>query len=139
VKAAPNGAVGHALVVDGSGHTVYRLSGETPRHLLCVGSCTRSWPPLTVSSRRSKFVKGPGVQGRLAMFLRPDGRVQVTLRGSPLYRFSGDRLAGQARGRGIHRSGGVWGIVTARAPKRPPTPPPAPIGGPKLPPNPPPI
>ena len=108
------------------------------RHVLCTGSCLRTWPPLTVGSRATKLVEGRGVQGRLAIFRRPDGRLQVTLRGFPLYRFASDRVAGQARGNGIHRSGGVWALVLARAPKLPPIPPPAGIPGPKLPPIPPP-
>ena len=138
MKAAPSGAVHRTIVVDGSGRTLYHLSGETARHVLCTGSCLRTWPPLTVGSRATKLVEGRGVQGRLAIFRRPDGRLQVTLRGFPLYRFASDRVAGQARGNGIHRSGGVWALVLARAPKLPPIPPPAGIPGPKLPPIPPP-
>jgi len=140
VQAARSEAVGRVIVVDGRGRTLYRLPGETPHQLLCLGSCPQSWPPLTVPSRNAKLVKGPGVQGRLAVFHRPDGKLQVTLRGSPLYHFSGDHLAGQARGRGIHSvGGGVWGVVTARSTKPPPIQPPPPIPGPKLPPIPPPI
>ncbi len=44
----------------------------------------------------------------------------------------------QAHGNGKHRSGGVWALVFARAPKLPPIPTPAEIPGPKLPPTPPP-
>ena len=138
VKAAWSTAVHRTVVVDGSGRALYHLSGETSRHVLCTGACLRAWPPVTVRSGHTKLVEGRGVQGHLAIFRRPDGRLQVTLRGFPLYRFIGDRVAGQAHGNGKHRSGGVWALVFARAPKLPPIPPPAEIPGPKLPPTPPP-
>lgn len=137
VKAAPSRAVHRTIVVDGNGHALYHLSGETARHLLCTGSCLRTWPPLTIS-RGTTLVEGRGVQGRLAILRRPEGMLQVTLRGFPLYRFAGDHVAGQERGNGIHRSGGVWTLALARAPKLPPIPPPAGIPAPKLPPIPPP-
>ena len=138
MKAAWSTAVHRTVVVDGSGRALYHLSGETSRHVLCTGACLRAWPPVTVRSGHTKLVEGRGVQGHLAIFRRPDGRLQVTLRGFPLYRFIGDRVAGQAHGNGKHRSGGVWALVFARAPKLPPIPPPAEIPGPKLPPTPPP-
>ena len=52
------------------------------------------------------------------------GRLQLTLRGFPLYRFRGDRSRGQARGDGNHSFGGTWEVVLPRAPKLPPIPPP---------------
>jgi predicted lipoprotein with Yx(FWY)xxD motif len=139
VKAAASGGLYRTVVVDGSRRTLYHLSGESSSHILCTGSCLLTWPPLAVGSSHARLVEGRGVQGALAIFRRPDGRLQVTLRGVPLYRFAGDRTAGQARGNGIHRFGGVWELVPAQAPKLPPTPPPAQIPGPKLPPIPPPV
>jgi predicted lipoprotein with Yx(FWY)xxD motif len=139
VKAAPSSALHRTIVVDENGRALYHLSGETARHLLCAGSCLRTWPPLTLRSGHTKLVEGRGIQGRLAFFRRPDGRVQVTLRGFPLYGFAGDRVGGQTGGNGIHGSGGVWSLVLARASKLPPIPPPAQIPGPKLPPIPPPV
>jgi predicted lipoprotein with Yx(FWY)xxD motif len=138
VKAAPGRAAHRAIVVDGAGRTLYHLTGERTRHVRCSGSCLRSWLPLTVTSGSTKLVGGGGVAGRLAIFRRPSGTLQVTLRGFPLYRFAGDRVAGQTLGNGVHRSGGVWALVLARAPKLSPIVPPAGVPGPKLPPIPPP-
>jgi predicted lipoprotein with Yx(FWY)xxD motif len=138
VKAALDRAVHRAIVVDGSGRTLYHLTGESTRDIRCTGSCLRSWLPLTVTSRSTRLVAGRGVAGRLAIFRRPDRTLHVTLRGFLLYRFAGDRVAGQTLGNGIHRSGGVWTLVPARAPSLPPIVPPAGVPGPKLPPIPPP-
>jgi len=138
VRALRNPAVGATVVVDAVGRTLYRLSPEGPRHLLCTRSCLQSWQPLTVASRASGLVTGLGVDGRLATFRRPDGTLQVILRGFPLYRFSADRSAGQSFGRALHGFGGVWEVILARSSTRPPHRQ-GPPSGPKLPPNPPPI
>jgi predicted lipoprotein with Yx(FWY)xxD motif len=124
LRVADNPTVRRLIVVDERGRTLYRLTTETFTRLLCTGSCTRTWLPVTVASRRTELVAGPGVAGRLALVRRPGGRLQVTLRGHPLYRFAGDRAAGQANGRGLRSGGALWQVVLARAPKLPPDPPP---------------
>jgi predicted lipoprotein with Yx(FWY)xxD motif len=134
VKAAGDRAVHRAIVVDGTGRTLYQLTSESARQVRCTGSCLRFWLPLTFTSRSTKLVEGRGVAGRLAIFRRRDGTLQVTLRGLLLYRFAGDQVLGQTLGNGIHRFGGVWALVLARAPKLPA----AGVPGPKLPPIPPP-
>jgi predicted lipoprotein with Yx(FWY)xxD motif len=139
VTAAPDRAVHPGIVVDGNGRTLYHLTGESTFHVRCADSCLRSWLPLTVTSPSTKLVEGRGVAGRLAIFRRPDGTLQVTLRGFLLYRFAGDRVAGQTLGNGTHQSGGVGALVLARTPKLPPILPPGGVPGPKLPPIPPPV
>jgi predicted lipoprotein with Yx(FWY)xxD motif len=125
-------------VVDASERTLYHLTGESTHHVRCTGSCLRSWLPLTVTSPSTKLIEGQAVSGQLEIFRRPDGTLQVTLRGFLLYRFAGDRVAGQTLGNGIYRSGGAWALVLARAPKLQPIVPPTGVPGPKLPPIPPP-
>jgi predicted lipoprotein with Yx(FWY)xxD motif len=132
IKASKNAAVGKTIVVDAKkGRTLYRLSPETKSHLLCSSStCTGFWPPLTVKSLHTKVKAGPGITGKLAVFKRPDGKFQVTLRGLPLYRFSGDGTKGQANGEGIKGFGGTWHVVTAKsASSAAPAPMPAPSNG----------
>lgn len=51
-----------------------------------------------------------GLPGKLGTITRPDGGVQVTDNGLPLYTYSGDHKPGQANGQGIQ---GVWFAVTA--------------------------
>lgn len=116
VKSASNSTLGETVVVSAQGRTLYALSPETTHHLLCKSSqCLKSWPPLTVPSRKTKLKAGPGVHGSLGILRRSNGALQVTLRGLPLYRFSGDSSKGEANGQGIKSFGGTWGAVTAAA------------------------
>ena len=52
-----------------------------------------------------------------AILRRRNGLLQVTLRGMPLYRFSGDHAKGQANGEGIESFGGIWHAVAAAGTK----------------------
>jgi predicted lipoprotein with Yx(FWY)xxD motif len=116
VKPSKNAAIGKTIVVNAKGATLYRLKGETKSHMLCAdASCVGFWPPLTVRSAHTKVVAGKGVKGKLGVFKRPDGKFQVTLRGLPLYRFSGDSAKGQANGEGIVSFGGTWHVVPAKS------------------------
>jgi len=44
----------------------------------------------------------------LGTITRPDGTLQVTFEGIPLYRYAGDTKAGDANGQG---SAGVWYVI----------------------------
>ena len=109
-----NTSLNETLVVDSHGRTLYSLHPETTHHLLCRSrACFELWPPLTVRSAGVKLVAGHGVEGHLGLLHRSDGKLQVALRGLPLYRFSGDSAKGQAHGEGIKSFGGTWHAVTA--------------------------
>ena len=106
--------LGEQVVVDDHGDTLYALTPETTHHLLCKSpECLHFWPPLTVSSHRAKLKAGPGVKGKLGLLRRTRGVFQVTLRGMPLYHFSGDHAPGDANGQGIKSFGGQWFAATA--------------------------
>jgi predicted lipoprotein with Yx(FWY)xxD motif len=116
VSSAPSSRLGERIVVSPQGRTLYALSPETVHHLLCKsGECLKFWPPLTVSSRKARLTDGSGVHGGLGVLRRSDGLLQVTLRGMPLYRFSGDHAKGQVNGQGLKSFGGTWHAVTAAA------------------------
>jgi predicted lipoprotein with Yx(FWY)xxD motif len=116
VRGALSAPLSETVAVSPSGRTLYALSGESSHHLLCKSStCAALWPPLTVSSRHTRLKAGPGVHGTLALLRRPNGALQVTLRGRPLYRYAGDTGAAQGHGEGIRSFGGVWHAVTASA------------------------
>jgi predicted lipoprotein with Yx(FWY)xxD motif len=57
----------------------------------CRGACARAWPPLTVRSRSQVPRTVPGIQGRFGVIRRPDGRLQVTHRGLPVYTYAHER------------------------------------------------
>jgi predicted lipoprotein with Yx(FWY)xxD motif len=94
-----------------NGRTLYRLNPETSRHLLCSSAqCLKFWPPLTVKSKTTKVKLPAGVKGKIA-YLKRGKRFQVTLKGRPLYVFSGDSAAGQASGQNIKGFGGTWMVL----------------------------
>jgi predicted lipoprotein with Yx(FWY)xxD motif len=114
LSSASNAKLHKTIAVDAHGRTVYTLSGETSHHLLCKSrACFEAWPPVTVRSRSVKL-EARGVPGHLAVLRRSNGTLQVTLRGIPLYRFSGDGAKGQANGEGIKAFGGTWHAVQAK-------------------------
>jgi predicted lipoprotein with Yx(FWY)xxD motif len=111
---ASNAMLEKKVVVNGAGRTLYALSPETTRHLLCKSSaCFSSWPPLTVRNGHVKLKDGAGVHGTLSLLHRSNGSWQVVLRGKPLYRYAGDSARGEANGEGIKTFGGTWHAVTA--------------------------
>lgn len=102
-SATVNGAASQVLTGQG-GKTLYILTKDTSSASTCTGSCATTWPPLTVPSGMQAMA-GSGVMGKLGTISRPDGTMQVTYDGHPLYYFKGDSAGGQANGQGI---GGVW-------------------------------
>jgi predicted lipoprotein with Yx(FWY)xxD motif len=57
----------------------------------CRGACARAWPPLIVSSRSQVPRTVRGIPGRFGVIRRPDGRLQVTHRGLPVYTYAHER------------------------------------------------
>lgn len=116
--------LGKRVAVNSQGHTLYALSGESKSRQFCTSAeCLRFWPPVRVSSKSTKLKAGSGVHGKLGVITRPGGLLQVTLRGLPLYRFSGDRGKAEDNGEGITLPGGhVWHAVTAANAASPGTP-----------------
>ncbi len=54
----------------------------------CKGACARAWPPLVVRSRAQVPTRIAGIPGRFGVVRRPDGRLQVTHRGLPVYTYA---------------------------------------------------
>lgn len=114
LSSASSAKLGRQIVVNPQGRTLYVLTPETTKHLLCKSrECIANWPPVLVKSAKSKLKAGPGVQGRLGVFRRSNGTFQVTLRGLPVYRYSGDSAKGQVNGEEIESFGGIWHAVSA--------------------------
>jgi predicted lipoprotein with Yx(FWY)xxD motif len=97
------------ILVDGTGHTLYVYlpdsAGGVPT---CLADCAKVWPPVTggflgvatavpLTPHEFKLVAIPGQSTR-----------QASVNGHPLYRFSGDRLAGELNGQGLDHQ---WYVV----------------------------
>ncbi|MGC8480117.1 MAG: COG4315 family predicted lipoprotein [Acidimicrobiales bacterium] len=94
-----------AILVDGTGQTLYHYTPDHANDPTCVGGCAKVWPPLTVTS--GEVVQGLDHLQGFGKVKLANGTYQVTYRGVPLYRYSGDH-GGSANGQGI---GGIWFVV----------------------------
>jgi predicted lipoprotein with Yx(FWY)xxD motif len=54
----------------------------------CTGACAKAWPPLVVRSRSAVPGRVAGIRGTFGVVRRPDGRLQVTFRGLPVYTYA---------------------------------------------------
>jgi predicted lipoprotein with Yx(FWY)xxD motif len=105
VKTASN-SLG-TILVNSQGMTLYHLSGEQNGKFICTSSaCVGVWHPLIASSTSAP--SGEGVA--LGTVKRPEGTVQVTYKGTPLYTFTGDQQSGETKGQGI-KDVGTWSVV----------------------------
>ena len=95
-------SAGSALAGEG-GLTLYILTDEADGTIHCVDSCATNWPPLI-----GPVDAGDADASLLGSIERPDGEVQVTYDGFPLYYYAGDAAPGDANGEGL---GGVWFIA----------------------------
>src|ERR671925_2040026 len=53
----------------------------------CTGACAKAWPPLIVRSKAAVPARIPGIKGTFGTVRRPDGKLQVTHRGLPIYTY----------------------------------------------------
>ena len=98
------------VVVDGQGYTLYRFDKDTakPPTSNCAGECAQQWPPVLATPGAPLTVEGVA-QEVVGTINRPDGSIQLTLGGWPVYRYSGDPQPGATAGQGV---GGTWAAVT---------------------------
>lgn len=95
-------------VADAGGFALYRYDKDTakPPKSNCDAACLEMWPPVLVGDHTMTSGVDPTLVGSVE---REDGRKQVTLAGWPLYRYAGDKKAGDLTGQG---RGGTWFAVT---------------------------
>jgi predicted lipoprotein with Yx(FWY)xxD motif len=109
-----NSSLGRMLV-DSSGRTLYLFEKDKTGHSSCTGACASYWPPLLTTGKPHA---GTGVkQTLLGTTKRANGKLQVTYRGHPLYRFALDKKAGQTKGEGLNNFGAEWYVVSAAGTK----------------------
>jgi predicted lipoprotein with Yx(FWY)xxD motif len=98
------------ILVDSHGRTLYLFAKDKKGMSSCYGVCAAYWPPLIASG------KPHAVNGAKASLLgttrRTDGRLQVTYRHHPLYRYAADSSRGQTNGQGLNQSGGLWWVLS---------------------------
>jgi predicted lipoprotein with Yx(FWY)xxD motif len=98
---------GTQVLTNSAGLTLYWFAPDTSTTSKCTGSCATYWPPV-----KGPVTAGSGVTGTLGVITRPDGTMQATYDGHPLYTYAGDTAPGQNKGNGLNASGGLWHEVT---------------------------
>ncbi|SCG71710.1 COG4315 family predicted lipoprotein [Micromonospora coxensis] len=95
------------VVTDQDGFVLYRFDKDSddPPSSNCVDKCAQVWPPALTDGN-------PQLQGvsddKVGTVTRQDGTRQITIGGWPVYRYIGDKKAGQWKGQGV---GGTWFVV----------------------------
>jgi predicted lipoprotein with Yx(FWY)xxD motif len=102
---------GVTVLTDAEGYTLYWFGPDTAGWSACQGGCARNWPPVA-----GPAAWGAGVTGTIGAIARPDGSLQVTYDGHPLYTTTADTGPGQAKGDGVWSHGGEWHEVTVTVP-----------------------
>jgi predicted lipoprotein with Yx(FWY)xxD motif len=72
------------VLVDGSGHTVYELVGDSAAKQTCTGACAATWPPVMANGS------------------------QVIVNGHPAFTFASDSSGGQTNGQNVTDQWGKW-------------------------------
>ena len=104
------------ILVDSQGHALYTHTDATGNAVACTGTCVTAWPPLTAAGAKVKAAKGVKALGTTG------ASHQITSSGLPLYRFSLDTQAKQAKGEGVNAFGGTWHVVALKNAKTKVTP-----------------
>ena len=124
VTTAKNAKLGKTVLVNQKGLTLYSLSVERRGRFICTdATCLGLWKPLVVAKGTT-----PTGAPRLGTVARPDGRIQVTHRGGPLYTFYLDRKRGDSKGEGF-KDVGTWHAASPGKQVAEPEPPPTTTGG----------
>ncbi|MGY5032976.1 hypothetical protein ACWC9U_19195 [Streptomyces sp. 900116325] len=81
---------------------LYRFDGDTAGSgkSACNDVCATKWPPVTIKEGGNVYLAGVNPKD-VAAVRRADGKVQITVGGWPVYRFSGDAGAGDLNGQGL--------------------------------------
>jgi predicted lipoprotein with Yx(FWY)xxD motif len=97
------GGVFGAFLSASNGMTLYQYTKDADNVSNCTGACATAWPPYTVSAAvATSLTADPGVAGKIGTIKRPDGSLQVTYRGLPLYFYAGDTKPGDTNGEAVN-------------------------------------
>jgi predicted lipoprotein with Yx(FWY)xxD motif len=99
------------VLIKPNGRTLYVFMKDQHRHVTCTGKCAGFWPPL--KKRAGKLTAGGAAKSSLlGSDKSPAGGRVVTYNHWPLYTFSGDSAAGQAKGWNQNLNGGKWYVIS---------------------------
>jgi predicted lipoprotein with Yx(FWY)xxD motif len=94
------------------GLALYAFKKDGPSTSACTSSnCVANWPPFTVKAGETAAA-GTGVTGTIATFARPDGSMQVSWNGQPLYYFAGDTKPADTTGANVSPD---WSLAVPKA------------------------
>lgn len=110
VSVKHSGKLGAILAAGPKHLTVYMFEGDKGASSSCSGGCAAAWPPVTSSGQPSASA-GVSSAG-LGTITRPDGTMQVTYHGHPLYYFASDKDSGDSYGEGINGFGASWYVLS---------------------------
>jgi predicted lipoprotein with Yx(FWY)xxD motif len=97
------------VLFDGRGYVLYAFTADRGGKSRCSGRCAAAWPPLIVKRRPTVGVGAKA--GLLGVSRRPDGRLQATYGGKPLYYDVGDTRPGLILCQAVTEFGGDWLVV----------------------------
>ena len=89
------------VLVNSSGLTLYWFANDSTSASTCTGACASAWPPVIGTPHPAS---GVTLSGKFGTIKRPDGSLEATYDGHPLYTFAGDTAAGQVTGNALNNS-----------------------------------
>ena len=111
VSVATNATIGHAILTDDQGLTLYHLTKDQDGASTCYDACAAAWPPVLIDALPT--TQDANLALSLGLTQRTDGSQQLTYQNQPLYYFVGDANPGDTNGQA---SGGVWFVVDGPTP-----------------------
>jgi predicted lipoprotein with Yx(FWY)xxD motif len=101
------GKLGTVLAYGPKRLTVYMFEADRGAASSCSGACASLWPPVSGHPRAS----GQAMSSHLGTITRPDGTMQVTYNGHPLYLYAKDKDDGDTYGQGLKSFGASWYVL----------------------------
>jgi predicted lipoprotein with Yx(FWY)xxD motif len=104
------------VLVNPAGRTLYVFMKDAHRRVTCTkaNGCQTFWPPLKWNKAGKPMAAAPVKNALLAWDKDPGGGKVVTYNHWPLYTYSGDSAAGQAKGWNQTLNGGKWYVISAK-------------------------
>lgn len=102
------------ILTGANGMTLYYYTPDKGTgKVTCLGTCLQNWPPLLLSAGATKPTGDKGVTGTLGTVASPNGGMQVTYNGWPMYTWVKDKVPGDTTGQNV---GGKWFVFTPNVP-----------------------